>query len=126
MNNITLVGRLTARPELNTTTNGTSVCGFTVAVKRPYVKDATDFISCTAWKQKADYLAAYGSKGDLVSLVGTLTTRKTEDREGKTRTYYEVVVNDINVLGKVEKVQIKPDQPAPKFEDITEDENLPF
>lgn len=126
MNNTSLVGRLTAKPELKTTTNGTSVCSFTIAVKRPYVKDTTDFIDCVAWKQKADYLAAYGNKGDFVSLVGTLTTRKTEDREGKTRTYYEVSVNDINVLGKVEKAQIKPDQPAPKYEDVTEDEDLPF
>ena len=49
MNIVTLMGRLTAEPELKSTQNGLNYCRFTVAVDRPYNKDKekqTDFISC--------------------------------------------------------------------------------
>ena len=48
MNSINIVGRLTADPELRRTQDGTAVCTYSLAVKRPKVKDTTDFIECVS------------------------------------------------------------------------------
>ena len=67
MNKAILVGRLTRDPELRTTANGVSVCSFSIAVNRRY-KNAegnydADFINCVAWRQQAEFLAKYFTKG---------------------------------------------------------------
>ena len=59
MNNCNFVGRLCADPELRRTQDGTAVCSFSIAVKRPMVKDATDFIDVVAWRQSAEYPVSY-------------------------------------------------------------------
>ena len=97
-NNITLTGRLTAEPELKTTPNGVSVCSFTLAVKRPHVKDMTDFIPCQVWRQGAEYLTRYGSKGNMVAVTGALTTRKWQDQNGNNRINYEVTCDTVELL----------------------------
>ena len=129
MNSINMLGRLTAKPELKQTTSGTSVCSFTLAVSRPHVKDTTDFIPCVAWRQSAEFLSNYGDKGDLVSLSGSLQTRKYEDKAGQSRTAYEVVADALKVLGRVSRdtPAESPSTPStPQFTDVTDDENLPF
>ena len=97
-NNITLTGRLTAEPELKTTPNGVSVCSFTLAVKRPHVKDVTDFIPCQVWRQGAEYLTKYGAKGNMVAVTGVLTTRKWQDNNGNNRINYEVTCDSVELL----------------------------
>lgn len=97
-NNITLTGRLTAAPELKTTPNGVSVCSFTLAVKRPRVKDETDFIPCNAWRQSAEYLTKYGAKGSMVAVTGSLTSRKWQDKNGNNRVNYEVICDTVELL----------------------------
>lgn len=92
MNSINLIGRLTADVELKTTQSGVPVCSFTIAVKRPNVKDTTDFINCVAWRSTAEFISKYFSKGKLIALTGILTGRSYEDQNGKKRTAYEVVV----------------------------------
>lgn len=103
MNNISLSGRLTADPEQKTTQNGISVCSFTLAVKRPHVKDVTDFINCTAWRQSAEYLCKYGRKGDLVELAGSLQSRNYEDKSGNKRTAFDVVADFLSLIGSKAK-----------------------
>lgn len=97
MNSCNFVGRLTANPELKKTNNDISVCRFTLAVSRPRVKDTTDFIPCTAWRQSAEYLANYGRKGILVAVSGVLTQRNYEDKDGNKRTSYEVVADALSL-----------------------------
>jgi single-strand DNA-binding protein len=97
MNIIAITGRLTAQPELKTTQNGVSVCSFTLAVKRPRVKDTTDFINCVAWRQSAEYLCKYANKGDSVELTGSLQSRNYEDKNGNKRTAFDVVADDLRV-----------------------------
>lgn len=91
-------GRLVADPELKTTQNGISVCTFRLAVSRPRTKDTTDFLNYVAWRQSAEYLCKYGKKGDLVEVVGTLTSRNYEDSNGNKRTQYETAVDDLKLL----------------------------
>ena len=98
MNICSFTGRLTADPELKTTNNGKSVCSFSLAVKRPHVKDTTDFINFTVWNQSAEYLCKYGSKGETVEVTGTLQSRNYEDKNGNKRTAFEVVVDSLSLI----------------------------
>lgn len=99
MNKLCSTGRLVADPELKLTTqNGTPVCSFTLAVKRPNVKDTTDFLNYVAWQHSAEYLCKYGKKGDLVEITGVLTSRNYEDSNGNKRTAFEVRVDELRLL----------------------------
>lgn len=98
MNSVNLVGRLTREPELRRTQDGTAVCSYALAVKRPMVKDATDFPECVSWRQSAEFLAQYGHKGDLVAVSGTLQSRKWTDKEGKSHTTWEVVTTNVELV----------------------------
>ena len=98
MNSVNLVGRLCADPEVRRTNDGTAVCSYSLAVKRPMVKDATDFLECVSWKQSAEYLAQYGHKGDIVAVSGSLQGREWTDKEGKKRKTWEVVTTSVTLL----------------------------
>ena len=98
MNIVTMSGRLCKEPELRRTQNGTSCCSFTLAVKRPKVKDTTDFHDCVVWQQGAEYLCQYGHKGDLVIVSGPLTTREWTDKDGNKRKSVEVSCDSVELL----------------------------
>ncbi len=97
MNKAILVGRLTKDPELKTTGSGVSVCSFTLAINRRF-KNAegnydADFINCVAWRQQAEFISKYFSKGRMVGICGSIQTR-TYDREDGQRVYVTEVVAD--------------------------------
>ncbi len=103
LNNVILMGRLVADPELRTTASGISVCSFTVAVERSYVKQGeerqADFIDCVAWRQSAEFLTRYFAKGQLVALEGSLQKRSYQDKDGNNRYVTEVVVDSVHFTG---------------------------
>lgn len=96
MNKVILVGRLTKDPELRTTQSGISVCSFTVACDRRYQKQGeerqTDFINCIAWRQQADFICKFFSKGVRIALDGSIQTRSWDAQDGTKRYATEVVV----------------------------------
>lgn len=98
MNSCQFVGRLTADIELKRTNDGTAVCSYSIAVKRPGVKDTTDFIDIVTWRQGAEYLAKYGSKGDIVAVTGSLQQRSWTDKDGNKRRVFEVVTTSVELL----------------------------
>lgn len=98
MNSCNFVGRLTADPELRRTGDGTAVCSFTLAVKRPMVKDTTDFINFVSWRQSAEYLAQYGHRGDVVAVSGQLQVREWQDKDGNKRKAFEVITTGVELL----------------------------
>ena len=98
MNSCQFVGRLTADIELKRTNNGTAVCSYSIAVKRPGVNDTTDFIDIVTWRQGAEYLAKYGSKGDIVAVTGSLQPRRWTDKDGNKRRVFEVVTTSVELL----------------------------
>ena len=98
MNSVTMIGRLCQDVELRRTQNGTACCSFSLAVKRPRVKDTTDFHSCVVWQQGAEYLCQYGHKGDIVAVTGYLTTREWTDKDGNKRTTTEVTCDIVELL----------------------------
>lgn len=100
MNKVILTGRLTAAPELRTTTNGKSVTEFTIAVDRfgDDIKQA-DFIRCTAYNRQADNLCRYKAKGDLIAVVGALRVDKYKDMNGNDRYKEYVLASEIEYIG---------------------------
>ena len=96
-NLVVLTGRLTADPELKTTTNGIPVTTFSIAVNRNYragEEQQTDFINIVAWRQRAEFITKYFKKGSLIGIEGSIQTRRYQDKNGNNRTAFEVVVNN--------------------------------
>lgn len=98
MNSCNFVGRLTADPELRRTNDGTPVCSYSLAVKRPMVKDATDFIECVSWRQSAEYLSQYAHKGDVVAVSGSLQVRNWTDKDGNKHKTSEIITTSVELL----------------------------
>lgn len=96
LNNVTLMGRLVADPELKTTQNGTSVVSFRLAVERNYAPQGqewqADFLPCVAWRQTAEFIGKYFTKGRMIAVEGSLQSRNYEDKNGQKRTAIEVLV----------------------------------
>lgn len=100
LNRVVLIGRLTRDPEMKYTPQGTAVATFSLAVNRKFNKEETDFIDVVAWKQAAEFVANYGTKGRLVAVEGRLQARTYETKEGQKRKVVEVVADDIKFLDK--------------------------
>lgn len=98
MNSINLTGNICNDIEVKTTTSGKSVMSFNLAVKRPFMRDTTDFIPVVVWDQGAEYLGKYGRKGSKVAISGKLTTRKWQDNNGGNRVAYEVVADSVELM----------------------------
>ncbi len=100
-NLVVLTGRLTADPELKTTANGISVTTFAIAVDRRYRSGEdrqTDFINIVAWRQSAEFITKYFKKGSMIGIEGSIQTRRYQDKEGKNRTVFEVVANNVQFV----------------------------
>lgn len=98
MNKVILMGRLTKDPELRTTSNGTPVASFSLAVNRRFAaKDSqvqADFFNITAWSKQAEFVNRYFRKGQQVVVIGRLQNRSWEDQEGKKRYATDVVLDE--------------------------------
>lgn len=124
MNSVNIIGRLTSDVELKQTTNGVSVCSFTLAVDRPNVKDTTDFINFVAWRQTAEFITRYFKKGNKIAVSGVLTSRKFQDQNGKNHVAFEVVVDRAEFCESKQSQNTEAEQP--KFEDVDTESDLPF
>ena len=138
LNVAVIMGRLTADPDVRHTTNGISVTSFTVACERSFSKDKnreTDFIDCVAWRNTADFIGKYFSKGQMIVVQGELQTRNYEDKNGSKRKAVELIANNVN-FGESKKEEGSPvDKIANKaknmgiaveFEEQASDDDLPF
>lgn len=116
-NRAILIGRLVADPELRTTPNGVSVCSFRIAVNRPYSKDGgkADFIDIVAWRERAEFVCRYFSKGKPILVEGSIQTRQYTDKNNQKRTAVEVVADNVRF---VESKGSGESSPAPKSADI--------
>ncbi len=102
LNKAILVGRLTKDPELRSTASGVSVVSFSVAVTRSYARQGeerqTDFINCVAFRNTADFISRYFSKGSMIGVDGSIQTRTWDDQEGKRHWVTEVMVNEAHFV----------------------------
>ncbi len=101
-NLVVLTGRLTADPELRYTANNTPVTSFSIAVSRRYKageEAQADFINIVAWRQTAEFVTKYFSKGSMIGIEGSIQTRRYVDKDtGKNRTAFEVIANNVQFV----------------------------
>lgn len=99
LNHIVLMGRLTRDPELRQTGSGISVASFTIAVDRDYAAQGaekeTDFVDIVAWRNTAEFVSKYFSKGRMAVVSGRLQIRNWQDKDGNKRRSAEVVADNV-------------------------------
>ena len=100
LNHITIMGRLTRDPELRRTGSGVAVASFSVAVDRDFGRNEngekeTDFIDCVAWRNTAEFVSKYATKGRMVVVSGRLQIRSWTDKDGNKRRTAEVVADNV-------------------------------
>ena len=128
INQIILGGRLTADVELRKTPQGTSVASFSIATKRKGKDAQTDFINCVAWNQTADFVSQYFGKGSSICVRGSLQQRGFTDKNNEKRYVYEVIVDEVYFVDSKSNVDAPSiqTQPSVKFEEVADDDTLPF
>jgi single-strand DNA-binding protein len=119
MNNVSLIGRLCRDVESRTTTNGASVCTFTLAVNRRFKQDGqpeADFLPVVAWGKTSEFCGKYFRKGQQVWVQGRIQTRTWDDTEGKKHYVTEVVAEAVGFADSKkdsgENESPSPQQPA--------------
>ena len=131
MNKVILKGRLTATPELKRTTSDVYVTDFSIAVNRRFNKEQTDFINCQAWRQTAEFITKYFTKGQEILVVGELHIDKW-DKDGETRYSTRVSVDEVEFCGSKSENKTHTTDDDVNIEDFVElteaedDSDLPF
>ena len=127
LNKAILMGRLTRDPELRSTPNGVPVVTFTLAVERNYQADKNnkqaDFINIAAWRHTAEFVSKYFTKGQLAAVEGSIQTRNYQDKDGNSRTAFEVLAEQVYFAGKKEEKK-GPEYDLSDFADGEDD--IPF
>lgn len=97
INNSVLMGRLTRDPELKYVSGNIPICSFRLAVARHTSGDEekTDFIPCVAWREKAEFVSQWFSKGTLAIVIGELISHVWKDEQGKSHLTIEVKCNEV-------------------------------
>lgn len=126
LNQITIMGRLVADPELKSTNTGKNVTSFRIACDRDYKageEKAVDFIDCVAWRQSAEFICRNFRKGMPILISGRLQIREYVNRNEQ-----KVRVAEINVESSYFCGGERTAAPAKSqgFEDMQDDGNLPW
>ena len=98
LNSVIIMGRIGNDLELKRTPGGTAVVTFPVACDRDFKNDGekvTDWPDVVAWRNTAEYLAKYGSKGRMVAIKGRIQTRSWTDKQGNKRKAVEIVADNV-------------------------------
>ena len=103
-NKVIMMGRIVNDLELKTTPNGVSVCSFRIAVDRRFQAKGeerkSDFFNVVAWRQQAEFLTRYFSKGKMILVEGEMTTRQYTDKNGNPNTWYEISADRLSFTGE--------------------------
>ena len=137
LNHITAAGRLTKDPELRRTQNGVAVASFTIACDRD-IKDAsgnkqTDFIECVAWRNTAEFVDKYLTRGRMVIVSGRFQMREWTDKNGNNRRNAEILAENVyfadskRTVENTEKNETKEAAQTVDFDQVEiDDDELPF
>ena len=128
-NRATLIGRMTADPELKQTNSGKSVSSFRIAVDRPRDREKVDFLNIVTWGKTAEFVNQWFHKGDPIGVEGPVQTRSYEDKNGNKRTSVEIVATGVFFVGSKStgKAEEKPaESEQGGFEEVPDDNDLPF
>tara|TARA_R100000664_G_C2683856_1_gene90714 strand:+ start:176 stop:562 length:387 start_codon:yes stop_codon:yes gene_type:complete len=124
-NNVILMGRLTADPEVKETKDGTKVASFSIAVQRN--KEVTDFFDCSAWRHTAEFIGEWFGKGKMILVVGELRQDRWQTGEGANRSKVKVEVTSATFAGDKSADDAAPASTKPKKQavEVSEDD-IPF
>ena len=131
-NLVVLTGRLTADPELKTTSNGLSVTTFSIAVDRRYrsgEERQTDFINIVAWRTSAEFICKYFKKGSMICVIGNIQTRSWDGTDGKKQYATDVMIEEVYFAGEKKEQESSVDSSWGDFEAAaggTSEDELPF
>ena len=135
LNHIVIMGRLTRDPELRRTGSGTAVTSFSLAVDRDFKSQSgekeTDFIDIVAWRNTAEFVSKYFTKGRMAVVEGRLQLRDWKDKDGNNRRSAEVVAEHVYFGDSRQRAESDTASAPPAsgdFREIPEDEKgeLPF
>ena len=129
-NRTILMGRICNDLEIKTTPSGVSVLSFTVAVDRAYQADkqnkVSDFFPCVAWRNEAEFISRFWSKGKMILVEGELQNRKYTDKAGTERQITELIVERACFTGeKTERDVPPPPEEPPQYQKSGKDNNVP-
>ena len=139
LNKVILIGHLTADPELKQTPSGVSVTSFSIGVTRRFQRQGeqpqSDFINIVAWRSTAEFITKYFRKGSAICICGSIQTRSWTANDGSKRYTTEVVADEASFVerkseGRSEEYPAPAfstgEVEAPKFEEVSGDDDLPF
>ncbi|MBQ7835506.1 MAG: single-stranded DNA-binding protein [Ruminiclostridium sp.] len=99
-NKAILMGRICNDLEIKSTQSGAAVLSFRIAVDRNYQvkgeEKKTDFFNIVAWRNNADFISRFFSKGRMILVEGELQTRQYTDKNGSTQTVVELIVDNVH------------------------------
>ena len=101
MNRLTIIGNLTADPELRTTTSGINVCSFTVAVNRRGKEKEADYFRVSAWRELGEHCKKFLAKGRKVAVVGAVSARAYKSKNGEPGASMEVTAQEVEFLTSI-------------------------
>lgn len=124
INNVVLMGRLTANPEILQVKTG-AACPFTIAIERKFSKDKTvDYIPCSSWGKTAEFIAKYFKKGQMIYVVGNIQNYTYKDKMGEEKTINKIIVENAGFCGSSKKDAGAQAEEEPNF--IEFNDELPF
>lgn len=130
LNKCFLLGRMTKDPEIRRTNGGTAVTSFTLAVDRDFKTNGekdTDFIEVVAWRNTAEFVSKYFSKGRMAIVEGRLQIRDWTDKNGNKRRTAEVVADNVYFGDSKRENKEEPEYKQADFAEISEEDGeLPF
>lgn len=144
LNKVILIGNLVADPELKQTQNGIMVTTFRIAVSRKFTRAGeqpqADFIDIVCWRQQAEFVTRYFTKGKPILICGSIQTRTWTDKDNNKRYSTEVVADEVSFVERksdstsfsrdFDTAQQAPSYSSPKanssFEELSADDELPF
>lgn len=130
LNKVIVMGRLVRDPELRRTNSGTAVASFTIACDRDFKTDGgereADFIECVAWRNTAEFVSKYFTKGRMAVVSGRLQTRNWTDKEGNKRKATEIVAESV-YFGDSKREELQSyAAPQESFAELPDDGEIPF
>ena len=130
LNKVIVMGRLVRDPELRRTNSGTAVASFTIACDRDFKSDGgereADFIECVAWRNTAEFVSKYFTKGRMAVVSGRLQTRNWTDKEGNKRKATEIVAESV-YFGDSKREELQSyAAPQESFAELPDDGEFPF
>ena len=130
LNKVILIGRLDQEPTIRHMPNGEAVCNFSVATSESWKdsngqkQERSEWHNVTMYRKLAEIAGQYLTKGSQVYLEGKIQSRKYQGKDGIERTAYDIIANEMKMLGGNAQTPAQKQQPAQAQEDI--DDDVPF